>query len=182
MLCSKQIGKLSQINRINPILISKYSRKLHYLRHTITKSKKLRYTLPVLIGGTVITTANAIHNAKTITNNKNEDNNENDIEEPTNAALNSRQNEAPESIDEIYERLMEHITIPQHTKLMWCWLYLKRAIFLLFNFTPLMMLLPLAYLDHNNTFGIRGYWLKILPSTFGNAGSTFIKLGKHTFH
>ena len=143
----------------------------HYYRF-LKRNTKLRYTFHIIIGGTIITTANAISK----NSNSNDISDDDDsIEAPSNPALNTRVHDN-ESLDMIYQKLISNITLPEHTFLMWCWLYLKRAIFLFINFTPLILMTPLAYLDDYN-YGFRSYWLKMLPQTFGKGGSTFIKIG-----
>ena len=76
---------------------------------------------------------------------------------------------------EALEHLIQTITVPKHTWIVWIWLYLSRFTFLVYNFTPMLILAPFAYW---NIFGIRNYWLNLLHDSFANGGSTFIKLGQ----
>eukprot|EP01084_Bolivina_argentea_P124040 219814_1 len=77
--------------------------------------------------------------------------------------------------EEAIAHLIKTITVPNHSFLVWIWLYFARWMFLIYNFTPVIMLAPFAYF---NTFNIREYWLNLMHDRIANGGSTFIKLGQ----
>eukprot|EP01083_Nonionella_stella_P190606 705886_1 len=77
--------------------------------------------------------------------------------------------------EEALQHLIETITVKDHYWFVWSWLYLKRFTFLVFNFTPVILLAPFAYF---NIFGIQSYWLQLLHDSIASGGSTFIKLGQ----
>ena len=86
-----------------------------------------------------------------------------------------RQEEEKRRDAEAMVHLLQTIQTPDHNWLVWAFLYLRRFLFLMYNFTPMLALAPLAYLD---VFGVRSYWLNLVVNSFANGGSTFIKLGQ----
>ena len=85
--------------------------------------------------------------------------------------------ESMESMEdkEAIDHLIRTITVPKHNWIVWMWLFFSRFIFLVYNFTPMIVLAPFAYW---NIFGLRAYWLNLVHDSFANGGSTFIKLGQ----
>lgn len=115
----------------------------------------------------------AIVNTNNNSNNttSNHDKNSNETESNKDNLLNGNKNE----IESSRKRLMASISVPNHYSIVWCWLYFKRFIFLLFNFSPMVMVAPLAYFD---PLRWKDYWLNMIRISFGNGGSTFIKLAQ----
>eukprot|EP00485_Elphidium_margaritaceum_P015128 CAMPEP_0202731918 /NCGR_PEP_ID=MMETSP1385-20130828/187392_1 /ASSEMBLY_ACC=CAM_ASM_000861 /TAXON_ID=933848 /ORGANISM="Elphidium margaritaceum" /LENGTH=621 /DNA_ID=CAMNT_0049398221 /DNA_START=178 /DNA_END=2044 /DNA_ORIENTATION=- len=93
------------------------------------------------------------------------------------AAADDEEMQQEQEVDDekAWQHLMQTIAPQQHSWIVWMWLYMARFTFLVYNFTPMLLLAPLAYF---NVFGIKRYWLSLMHGSFANGGSTFIKIGQ----
>ncbi|ETO27985.1 ABC1 family protein [Reticulomyxa filosa] len=104
---------------------------------------------------------------------------ENDEEEEQKKDKVEEDESKEETIEHHRYKILHSIKLPEHSKWVWFWLYFKRCMFLIYNFTPLILLSPLAYWywQHDDHY-FKRKWLQLLLDSFSNAGSTFIKMGQ----
>ena len=161
---SMVLRRISHLNHHN-------HRLLHYTRNTLRSQINLhhshlrkfwkKYTLLISLSAIGITLSQHTNSNVSASSSPTYKEEEEQIDQETEA--------------EDIRQLINTIPLPKHSTIIWIWLYLRRFVFLIWNFSPVLMLAPFAYY---NVFSVRDYWLDLMYDSMANGGSTFIKLGQ----
>ena len=144
------------------------SRRINLIHNHHLRKFWKKYTILISLSAVGLTVSNKYSSTSSLVSADNDNETKQDEQEQITA-------EEEEEDKKAFEHLIETISVPKHNLLVWLWLYICRFNFLVYNFTPMLLLAPFAYW---NIFGIRAYWLDLMHRSFANGGSTFIKIGQ----